>query len=56
MRPFRVDKNNVVNHFFEAAGVGHQVAQSDGFAEGGSNFEVEIVVHVGVDVEPALLG
>ena len=49
------DENDVANSFFETAGMGHQVAQSDGAAEGGSNLKVEILVDVGVEIELALL-
>ncbi len=53
--PFRVGNDDVPAFLFETAGVGHQVAQGDGLAEGGADLEVEIAVDVGIEVELALL-
>jgi len=51
----RVADEKILDGFFEAGAMGHDVAQSDGLAKRGRNFEVEIGVDVAVEVELAFL-
>ena len=52
---FRIGNNQRANRFIEAGGVGHEIAQGDGFAVARRNLEIQIAVDVCVEVELALL-
>src|SRR5882724_280159 len=52
---FRIGEKKFADDFFETRRVGHQVAEGDGFVESGTNLEIEIGVHVNVEVQLVLL-
>ena len=45
----------VLTSFFKARGVRHNVPQGDGLSERGWNLEIQVIVHVPVQIELALL-
>src|SRR5207245_10244031 len=50
-----IDDDNFARFFFEAAGMSHQIAQSDRLSKRWMNMKVQICVRVSIEIEFAML-